>query len=118
MIRRPPRATRTETRFPYTTLVRSNSPPAVGPGFHGLGRARERFRRCRKVSRSGQTPEPTVGSGRLLPHSPDKEKTAGHALHRARLASCLEAYSLTTCGVRFMKAIAAMQFPALPPEAR
>src|SRR3546814_7392499 len=36
MIRRPPRSTRTDTRFPYTTLFRS---PGVahrrGPGFHG-----------------------------------------------------------------------------------
>jgi len=53
-----------------------------------------------------------------LPHSPDKEKTAGRALHRARLASCLEAYSLTTCGIRFMKAIAALQPVDLQPEAR
>src|SRR5690625_3013596 len=32
------------------------SPPAVGPS----GRARERFRFWRKVSRSGRNPEPTV----------------------------------------------------------
>src|SRR3546814_10045773 len=30
-IRRPPRPTRTDTLFPYTTLFRSESPP--GPGF-------------------------------------------------------------------------------------
>src|SRR3546814_10322150 len=30
MIRRPPRATRTNTLFPYTTLFRSGSSPAVG----------------------------------------------------------------------------------------
>src|SRR3546814_8022696 len=34
MIRRPPRSTRTNTLFPYTTLVRS-----------GLGRAADRYRR-------------------------------------------------------------------------
>src|SRR3546814_18627832 len=28
MIRRPPRSTRTDTRFPYTTLFRSAEPPA------------------------------------------------------------------------------------------
>src|SRR3546814_1569636 len=33
MIRRPPRSTRTETRFPYTTLFRSAS---VGLGHHHL----------------------------------------------------------------------------------
>src|SRR3546814_7197148 len=30
MIRRPPRSTRTDTLFPYTTLVRSASDPAAG----------------------------------------------------------------------------------------
>src|SRR3546814_15874482 len=30
MIRRPPRSTRTDTLFPYTTLFRSMLPPAVG----------------------------------------------------------------------------------------
>src|SRR3546814_8345975 len=33
MIRRPPRSTRTDTLFPYTTLFRSRGPPgAVGEG--------------------------------------------------------------------------------------
>src|SRR3546814_18294935 len=34
MIRRPPRSTRTDTLFPYTTLFRSGEPyaPATGPG--------------------------------------------------------------------------------------
>src|SRR3546814_1251991 len=34
MIRRPPRSTRTDTLFPYTTLFRS-----VTPGVHGLSNA-------------------------------------------------------------------------------
>src|SRR3546814_20749223 len=34
MIRRPPRSTRTDTLFPYTTLVRS---PGSGNGDHVLG---------------------------------------------------------------------------------
>src|SRR3546814_2462214 len=34
MIRRPPRSTRTDTRFPYTTLFRSIA-SWYGPGFHG-----------------------------------------------------------------------------------
>src|SRR3546814_14918086 len=33
MIRRPPRSTRTDTLFPYTTLFRSNSGAAGAPGF-------------------------------------------------------------------------------------
>src|SRR3546814_4165693 len=35
MIRRPPRSTRTDTLFPYTTLFRS---PAPSPGAHHRGR--------------------------------------------------------------------------------
>src|SRR3546814_5369945 len=31
MIRRPPRSTRTDTRFPYTTLFRSHAEPAAHP---------------------------------------------------------------------------------------
>src|SRR3546814_7040884 len=33
MIRRPPRSTRTDTLFPYTTLFRSRSLPEKGHGF-------------------------------------------------------------------------------------
>src|SRR3546814_17544599 len=32
MIRRPPRSTRTDTRFPYTTLFRSTNPDEMGIG--------------------------------------------------------------------------------------
>src|SRR3546814_4476245 len=40
MIRRPPRSTRTDTLFPYTTLFRSNDGAAHGHGFqYGAGRA-------------------------------------------------------------------------------
>src|SRR3546814_292808 len=36
MIRRPPRSTRTDTLFPYTTLVRSDGREALrGPGHEG-----------------------------------------------------------------------------------
>src|SRR3546814_4544929 len=31
MLRRPPRSTRTDTLFPYTTLFRSSSRPTIGP---------------------------------------------------------------------------------------
>src|SRR3546814_5032039 len=84
MIRRPPRSTRTDTPFPYTTLFRSSAAPP-----RGHARARERFRglrvlrRPRKVSRSGPMPEPTVGSG-TLPHSPDERRQQRAAQPRAR----------------------------------
>src|SRR3546814_19529632 len=34
MSRRPPRSTRTDTRFPYTTRFRSADAPQVGPDHH------------------------------------------------------------------------------------
>src|SRR3546814_3653321 len=34
MIRRPPRSTRTDTLFPYTTLFRSRRPAPSAPGAH------------------------------------------------------------------------------------
>src|SRR3546814_7039248 len=39
MILRPPRSTRTDTLFPYTTLFRSN-PPGPGPAIDRLARQR------------------------------------------------------------------------------
>src|SRR3546814_15479883 len=43
MIRRPPRSTRTDTRFPYTTLFRSGRAEPVGRRPHGApARARHR----------------------------------------------------------------------------
>src|SRR3546814_3617263 len=46
MIRRPPRSTRTDTRFPYTTLFRSNAPRKTVRD----GRSSHR-RRCRTAPR-------------------------------------------------------------------
>src|SRR3546814_9782074 len=37
MIRRPPRSTRTDTLFPYTTLFRSADPPSPGQRIRRLG---------------------------------------------------------------------------------
>src|SRR3546814_6361667 len=43
MIRRPPRATRTDTLFPYTTLFRSEAPGPKSPGGQGRrGRGQSR----------------------------------------------------------------------------
>src|SRR3546814_239550 len=39
MVRRPPRATRTDTLFPYTTLFRA-TPDEETPGFDGAGTVR------------------------------------------------------------------------------
>src|SRR3546814_2263516 len=43
MIRRPPRSTRTDTLFPYTTLFRSRTPPASLPRPHRKPAASERI---------------------------------------------------------------------------
>src|SRR3546814_3053507 len=40
MIRRPPRSTRTDTLFPYTTLFRSHLRPARPADVHGHGPSR------------------------------------------------------------------------------
>src|SRR3546814_5247937 len=48
MIRRPPRSTRTDTLFPYTTLFRSQAP---GRTRHGVARAAQRPRTRRPPAR-------------------------------------------------------------------
>src|SRR3546814_3698952 len=50
MIRRPPRSTRTDTLFPYTTLFRSNRPPA------GAARPVPDRRELAAVRQSGRPP--------------------------------------------------------------
>src|SRR3546814_15329644 len=80
MIRRPPRSTRTDTLFPYTTLFRSGvarraeggAEPAHPGRPHGRG---QRYRRRGRLSR-------VEGSG--LRHRPDIacERRHGHAVVR------------------------------------
>src|SRR3546814_11676237 len=50
MIRRPPRSTRTDTLFPYTTLFRSRSP---GSGFDGGGHRPDRGLVCGCLAQCG-----------------------------------------------------------------
>src|SRR3546814_1001845 len=59
MIRRPPRSTRTDTLFPYTTLFRSNPPRA----------ARDRDRRAGRVGAGGHP-------RRLAPRHRSEEHTS------------------------------------------
>src|SRR3546814_4702942 len=67
MIRRPPRSTRTDTLFPYTTLFRSDrhrcrrepgAPQGAGPGIHpGARRGCDRLyrgRRCRSEEHTSE----------------------------------------------------------------
>src|SRR3546814_17834602 len=71
MIRRPPRSTRTDTLFPYTTLFRSAA--------DGAARAAGRLR-CRRLP-------PRLRRRLLRPHPGDARSAAAH--HRRRL--CLRA---------------------------
>src|SRR3546814_15950007 len=54
MIRRPPRSTRTDTLFPYTTLFRSQVPTGTAPAMHGSHAAMEEpsieWLRCDEIS--------------------------------------------------------------------
>src|SRR3546814_5567294 len=61
MIRRPPRSTRTDTLFPYTTLFRSHRPGRL----HGRSRACGEPRRCSAYAR------PFGSSGAGCPGLPD-----------------------------------------------
>src|SRR3546814_20502132 len=76
MIRRPPRSTRTDTLFPYTTLFRSPRPALAAPGRGaGLGRRRPRPLRHRRV-RAGAA---AVPQSRLLTRAAADPASAGAA---------------------------------------
>src|SRR3546814_2435803 len=81
MIRRPPRSTRTDTLFPYTTLFRSGVPDARGRAalrelgvlLRRQGGARHRHRLCAGVGNGG---DPGAGAGprRRAPWPPRSEE--------------------------------------------
>src|SRR3546814_1224805 len=56
MIRRPPRSTRTDTLFPYTTLFRSTAP--AGPALPRRGAARGARPRRGGLVAAGRLPRP------------------------------------------------------------
>src|SRR3546814_7802727 len=58
MIRRPPRSTRTDTRFPYTTLFRSQPPRS--PGLTALAAAARHRRRGGRPARAAAVHQPAV----------------------------------------------------------
>src|SRR3546814_4146829 len=64
MIRRPPRSTRTDTLFPYTTLFRSDSLPGLC-GHDPTGQHTVR------ADRDSQKGEPWLGLAGLIPRWPD-----------------------------------------------
>src|SRR3546814_8435775 len=65
MIRRPPRSTRTDTLFPYTTLFRSLSGVERGKARHGC-RDPDRWRNDGRLRQPGETPEVNAFDQQLL----------------------------------------------------
>src|SRR3546814_1643220 len=70
MIRRPPRSTRTDTLFPYTTLFRSPARrwPAMGTAQYQPRHPRGRFPQHHGAFGIGQD-QPAVGAGRSEEHT-------------------------------------------------
>src|SRR3546814_16007233 len=105
MIRRPPRSTRTDTLFPYTTLFRSavlvQGVPRRGPGRHRQDGARERSARGEHRSRheagpvvGGSIPPPAAAhahADRRRPHHQREHDCAGALPPAARTAGGAEA---------------------------
>src|SRR3546814_16502587 len=72
MIRRPPRSTRTDTLFPYTTLFRSAHQAPEPSQNRYQGCAHEPHRRGRRICRT--VPDrPESGCGKYLPLKPEYE---------------------------------------------
>src|SRR3546814_14225802 len=82
MIRRPPRSTRTDTLFPYTTLFRS-VPPATRAGTAGR-RAGRQAPATRSRARRDSVETITVGLCRV-----PTDKTKGYALSCAAYSAAL-----------------------------
>src|SRR3546814_11812347 len=109
MIRRPPRSTRTDTLFPYTTLFRSGITDRASPGF-----ARERG--CPQGDRrdqgaatevAGRGPCPVQGGSTHLGGLPPalrfrvSQAPAGHcSLHGRSEERCVGKESVRTCSSR------------------
>src|SRR3546814_3479036 len=88
MIRRPPRSTRTDTLFPYTTLFRSGSDAADAEGRHG-GTRRRRPRaavdRRRAGHRRGRAPHAGTAQGAHGARGDADPRGAAAERHGARL---------------------------------
>src|SRR3546814_1425016 len=80
MIRRPPRSTRTDTLFPYTTLFRSRQGPDACGRWNGVGDHRMGWRDTAGLSRSHadtrehERPKLSRGARRRGHHAPDRSE--------------------------------------------
>src|SRR3546814_8555780 len=79
MIRRPPRSTRTDTLFPYTTLFRSRD------ADHSRRRHRARSGAARRCDHAGTEPPPPDQGSRRAPHRP----RGGSEEHTSELQSLM-----------------------------
>src|SRR3546814_13720823 len=91
MIRRPPRSTRTDTRFPYTTLFRS-AEPRGSVGRSGLPSACTPVRGWLSGLHASVQRYDDGQHGRSV-----NEQDASEPLHRRRLSSCPE--NPSSCGL-------------------
>src|SRR3546814_6435394 len=88
MIRRPPRSTRTDTLFPYTTLFRSRRRPSTtpygrGPPSHGFAAGRTK----RQLSNPKPTSSPSPHIYRRIETSPPHLYPAAHVQLRPLCAA-------------------------------
>src|SRR3546814_5216089 len=76
MLRRPPRSTRTDTLFPYTTLFRSGNDDAISEGGR---RAVGRDPRQEELAKAGDETVPTIAKGHgVAPCDPDQHGKRRH----------------------------------------
>src|SRR3546814_9720340 len=93
MIRRPPRSTRTDTLFPYTTLFRSSPANASGPR-NRCDRARGGVRCCRFWARTTELHDPKTARRECAPARRPGDRHYGrqdHAGHRKPASPALAA---------------------------
>src|SRR3546814_14001966 len=83
MIRRPPRSTRTDTLFPYTTLFRSPSAPRSWVDEANPAYASPEWRLKSRKRMTDQTPEPCdtlIEAGFVVPVEPHGVILEDHAV--------------------------------------
>src|SRR3546814_8575922 len=73
MIRRPPRSTRTDTLFPYTTLFRSPNEGNMACGEYGFGRMAEPHEILAAIEAALKLPRALSGLRALVTSGPTHE---------------------------------------------
>src|SRR3546814_10675695 len=105
MLRRPPRSTRTDTLFPYTTLFRSTGFARAPPGARRARRRANRPRQHKQKSHRSRRPKP-----RPLP-LPRPRKTSASSVSSRRELEQLPA-RIEALETRIAELTAAMNDPA------